>query len=342
MDRVLGIDVSKHQGDVDFEALAKSDDFRFAIVKSSEGKDYEDPKFSESWRKLLSLHPDEGEGCDITGLVRGVYHFARQDLRAGQGRSAGELEARWLCQLLKREGGYDDGCLPPALDWEKWDGKPRDNVAWIEGFVHVVEQELGRLPMIYTGPNVWKYTLGDTDRFTHLPLWEVKYMRRGRSVEGRPPRIPRDRGKTKWEPLIWQWSGGGRWAYYFNAPANIDVPGVRGVCDVNTFFGTERELLEFAKVDAVSPPELEDMSTDWLPVFPLSSRAGAFDVDVARLQGLLMAVGEGPEGLVGSDGLPDGIAGPKTAKALNSFQAKTTLPVGDLVDEAVWRTLLGA
>ena len=42
--------------------------------------------------------------------------------------------------------------------------------------------------------------------------------------------------------------------------------------------------------------------------------------DVKNLQGLLLANGHGPDGLVGADGKPDGIVGPKTKQALERLQ----------------------
>ncbi|WP_285103897.1 peptidoglycan-binding domain-containing protein [Promicromonospora sp. MEB111] len=45
--------------------------------------------------------------------------------------------------------------------------------------------------------------------------------------------------------------------------------------------------------------------------------------DVAKLQGLLLAHGYGPRGLVGTSGRPDGIAGKVTRQLLGKFQAKT-------------------
>lgn len=44
--------------------------------------------------------------------------------------------------------------------------------------------------------------------------------------------------------------------------------------------------------------------------------------EVRRLQGLLLADGYGPKGLVGHDGRPDGVAGPATRSALGTAQRK--------------------
>jgi hypothetical protein len=57
-------------------------------------------------------------------------------------------------------------------------------------------------------------------------------------------------------------------------------------------------------------------------------------------QGLLLAHGFGPDGLVGADGRPDGLPGPKTEAAVEGFQAMRQLPVTGAVDDATWCSLL--
>ncbi|MDI6837073.1 MAG: GH25 family lysozyme, partial [Rhizobiaceae bacterium] len=61
---IQGIDVSHHQGDIDWHKLAAQPKVRFAIIKSTEGGDFRDGKFDENWRRA-------GEA----GIVRGAYHF---------------------------------------------------------------------------------------------------------------------------------------------------------------------------------------------------------------------------------------------------------------------------
>jgi len=335
---MYGIDVSHHQGDVDFYAAALDSDMRFAIVKATEGKDYEDPRFEENWNKLLELDPYQGTS-DVT-MVRGVYHFARPDLRPDWGRSAGELEASWMCQVLKRVGGYLEGSFAPALDWEKYPGSTSVlNNQWIEGFIHVTEQEIGRKPMIYTGPNVWYYTTGDTDQFNDLSLWEVKYSNSGSDPAANPPVMPRTSGTKPWPWTFWQWSGGGSYRYYkeqFGPVAGIPS----GSCDVNRYDGTMEELYDLAMMNATPvPPPAQPGAI--MPVIDLATAGTSSFVQItAIVQGLLMANGYGPSGLVGSDGLPDGKAGPATLDALKDFKNEHGIPESTVVDPTTWWLLL--
>ena len=60
---VRGIDVSHHQGSIDWEAVARSG-VAFAYIKATEGRDFIDQKFQEKWT-----------GCAAAGVARGAYHF---------------------------------------------------------------------------------------------------------------------------------------------------------------------------------------------------------------------------------------------------------------------------
>jgi hypothetical protein len=71
----------------------------------------------------------------------------------------------------------------------------------------------------------------------------------------------------------------------------------------------QKELV--SKVDVVDLSKVTKKSSTWV--------RGA---EVRRLQGLLLADGHGPKGLVGDDGRPDGTAGPATRSALGAAQKK--------------------
>lgn len=61
---IQGIDVSHHQGDIDWPKLAAQPNVRFAIMKATEGGDFKDRKFAENW-----------QAAKVAGIVRGAYHF---------------------------------------------------------------------------------------------------------------------------------------------------------------------------------------------------------------------------------------------------------------------------
>ena len=60
---VRGIDVSHHQGDIDWH-IVKAAGVDFAFIKASEGGDYRDREFARNW-----------EEAGRAGIARGAYHF---------------------------------------------------------------------------------------------------------------------------------------------------------------------------------------------------------------------------------------------------------------------------
>jgi len=61
---VWGVDVSHHQGEIDWAAVAKVQQIGFAYVKATEGGDWIDPRFTANW-----------QAARRAGLRVGGYHF---------------------------------------------------------------------------------------------------------------------------------------------------------------------------------------------------------------------------------------------------------------------------
>ena len=201
--RVPGVDVSHHQAGVDWAALADAD-VHFVYLKATEGIDYLDPSFGESWRAA-------GEA----GLLRGAYHMYRpEDTPAEQ--------AAWFLSVL-REAGFGPGDLPPALDVERvrtTDSIPREQLAaealaWLSR----VEIELGRKPLLYTNPTFWVEKLEENHELTEYPLWLAEYRHEDPG--------PLELGWEEW--TLWQHSQSG------------ELPGVSKAVDLNV--AASREAL---------------------------------------------------------------------------------------------------
>lgn len=307
-----GIDISKHQGDVDHQQVADSG-MLFCICKATEGRDYVDPKFEENIAAIRQV--------DAEDYYPGAYHFARPDSVGGA--EDGRAEAEDFCDVIEHVcGDITQDFMPPVLDFEKYsESDQEDNIPWIETFLETVERRLGRRPMIYTGKNVWRYEVGNTSRFVSYPLWQVYYS----GTAQQPPEMP----WPTW--ALWQYSGGGSYQHH---PA---VPGV-GVVDVNRWHGDLDSLRVFAASSGIEPPD----GNPW-PSPPrqldIKMFQGVYSQYVARVQGLLLGNGLGPDGLVGSSGLPDGKYGPKTRDALVQFKVSHALPGDTVMDWATWWAL---
>jgi lysozyme len=166
-----GIDVSHHQGPIDWPRVSQ-DDISFAYIKATEGADFVDNRFAENWR-----------GADAAGLLRGTYHFFTLC-------TAGERQAQNFLQVVPD----DRDALPPAVDLElAGNCRARPAQAIVERelnvFLELVERATGQTAILYVGDD-----FEDMYRVRvsfGRPLWHRRFLRRP-NVEG-------------W--VIWQVSG---------------------------------------------------------------------------------------------------------------------------------------
>ena len=128
---VYGIDVSRHQGDIDWERLSTGHHpdapISFVYIKASEGSDFKDVKFKENF-----------ENARKHGFVRGAYHYFSTT-------SSGLSQANLFISMVKLRKGD----LPPVLDIEE---KPKNKKKYIEEvkvWLKKVEEHYGVKPIIY-------------------------------------------------------------------------------------------------------------------------------------------------------------------------------------------------
>jgi len=77
---IAGIDVSRHNGEIDFSQV-RDDDYQFVFMKASEGKTYKDDAFNLNYERAREA-----------GLKVGAYHFFRKN-RTGKEQADNFLEA---------------------------------------------------------------------------------------------------------------------------------------------------------------------------------------------------------------------------------------------------------
>lgn len=219
-DGVYGIDVSHHNGAVNWQAASKSG-VKFVYMKATQGVRYRDARFAENWKGA----------ADIGKMRRGAYHF----LSAG---ISGKDQARTYLALLASVGGLQTDDLAPVLDLE-WDmetgadGKQVDrwsrlSPAEIEKtvleWVEAVKAATGRTPMIYTAASWWTGRMKDSMALSAYPQWVADY--RDRSIANRAP-VP-----VKMHPYhAWQFTDAGKFA------------GSAGKFDVNRLNGSDLAIL---------------------------------------------------------------------------------------------------
>ena len=153
-----GIDVSHHQGAIDWHMVA-DDDISFAYIKASQGHDFIDPRFHEN-----------AQGATSSGVEWGAYHFFSFC-------SSGVSQARLFLRVLPTVGWR----LPPAVDLElagNCDRRPSE--AWVRDnlmiFLDQVEEASESETVLYLREDfVSLYPFaGDLDR----PRWVVRFLRR--------------------------------------------------------------------------------------------------------------------------------------------------------------------
>ena len=147
-----GIDVSKHQGSINWEELKKYSKIKFVYIKSTEGSDYVDPKYQENIRNARKH-----------GFKVGSYHFLST-------RSSAVTQFQNFIRVAKRE----EQDLLPVIDVEKlspWTSQQlRDS---LKVFADLVEDYYGCKPLIYTSEKFFTKHLGRA--FSEYPLFIAKY-----------------------------------------------------------------------------------------------------------------------------------------------------------------------
>jgi lysozyme len=174
---VRGIDVSHHQGAIDWAAV-RADGFEFAFIKSSEGADHVDSAFRRNW-----------DAAGAAGLARGPYHFFTFC-------SPGRAQASHFASVA----GESFGELPPVADVEfvgnckSWTSIEQVR-SELREFLVAIEAASGRRPAIYFTREAYDRILdGEFEEYATWP----------RSVFGEP------RGESAPRWTFWQFADNGR------------------------------------------------------------------------------------------------------------------------------------
>jgi len=172
---IHGIDVSKWNGDVDWQQVRKSG-VSFVFIKATEGSDRIDPKFNDHWRLAAK--------ADILHAPYHFYYFC----------STADAQADWFIQNVPKEAVT----LPPVLDVE-WNPssptcktRPAPMVvrAEMQRFLDRLEKHYGKRPIIYTSVDFHRDNL--VGQFKDYHFWV-------RSVAAHPAKIYEDRRWAFWQ-----------------------------------------------------------------------------------------------------------------------------------------------
>ena len=203
---IHGIDVSRWQGDIDWQRARRSG-VSFAYIKATEGGDLLDPKFRDHW-----------QAARRAGVKRGAYHYFYFCRPAAE-------QARWFIRHVPR----DRAALPHVLDME-WTPHSRTCTKRPSGakvraeakrFLDLLEAHYGRRPVLYTtvdfyrdtgigrlpGTEFWLRSVADHPHITYPgALWRFwQYTGTGRvpGIEGNVDLNVFGGGPERWL----RWSG---------------------------------------------------------------------------------------------------------------------------------------
>lgn len=163
---IRGIDVSHHQGVIDWEKLSKAqigkDPISFVFIKATEGQDFLDENFNDNFYQARE-----------NGLLRGAYHYFKPNVSA-------KLQAQYFLKQVHLE----EGDLPPVLDIEEVGNlSPEElrkaSLTWLKA----VEKHYHVPPILYTNYK-FKVDYLNTKDFDRYPYWIAHYYVRTISYQG--------------------------------------------------------------------------------------------------------------------------------------------------------------
>lgn len=155
---VHGIDVSHHQGDIDWARLESlqqaSVPIRFVFIKATEGGDHKDKRFDENFASARQH-----------GFIRGAYHFYNP-------ATDPIVQADFFISHVPLEKGD----LPPVIDIEKNPTRSQQQTfyAQLALFLYRLEAHYGVRPIVYTSLKFKERYLSFPE-FDRYPLWIAHY-----------------------------------------------------------------------------------------------------------------------------------------------------------------------
>ena len=199
---VMGIDVSRYQGNIDWEKVREAG-VEFAIIRVG-GRSYGDD--AEIYD---DINADRNyAGARAAGIKVGVYFFA-QAINVSEARE----EAAWVLDRIK---GWEID-MPVVYDWEYVSSKARTaNVGTTtltnctRAFCQVIE-DAGYDAMIYFNPTHQESRV-DLEQLTEYKFWLAMYS---------------DRMTYPYHIDMWQYTDQGQ------------IPGIEGYVDINLYFPPE-------------------------------------------------------------------------------------------------------
>jgi len=149
---VRGVDVSSHQGKIDWQTLS-AQGISFAFIKATEGSGFVDPCFADNFSAARE-----------TGLRVGAYHFFSFD-------SLGQPQAELFIKTVPKE----DDLLPPVIDIELYGEKEKQIPEatavrrQLDVLLTALKAYYGKKPILYATKT--SYDLYLADHYGEYDIW---------------------------------------------------------------------------------------------------------------------------------------------------------------------------
>lgn len=202
---IKGIDVSKHNGKIDW-AKVKANGYEFVYIKHSQGVGALDPKFS-----------DHFQAAKAAGFKVGLYHFA--SLNSPDEVADAKAEAEYF---LKQTSNVKADLLPVIdVETNEVNLTPSEVEQWIQTYYDA----MGGKVILYSGSWFLNSNLHSNHKLGNIPLWLSSYpFDRTQSVvtDELIPKLKQPKPPIGWTHYdVWQWTGKGT------------LDGVKGLVDLN-------------------------------------------------------------------------------------------------------------
>jgi lysozyme len=231
MTKILGIDISHWQANIDFEKV-KSENISFVIAKAGETwlstkQPTDDPRYVRNATE-----------CKRLGIPFGAYYFFHPSFGASE-------QARHFLKVVNENGGTD---FPLVVDVEVNDGLPPAKCSEVlYSMLTRLETETGRKPIIYTRNGFWVNQYGNPAYSKDYKFWLAQYplidpitdpFKFSGRMAGTSPGV---------NPIIWQFT------------EKMRLPGLPTL-DGNFWLGTPEEFIELTQGGVIpTQPEIPEI-----------------------------------------------------------------------------------
>ncbi len=148
---VFGLDVSHHQGEIDWDKLSEQN-IDFIFIKATEGDDWVDNRFHVNWNRAIERN-----------IAVGAYHFFSLSI-------PGDLQADNFINTVQG----DSGKLPPVIDLEfggnsRYRPTKEEFNTEFQKYYKKVAEYYGKEPILYITYEFYDFYLGE--EYNNGSLW---------------------------------------------------------------------------------------------------------------------------------------------------------------------------